>query len=252
MDWYPWSKGSKGLVSFWVLEGYLVGITSQIISSINCHPQIFIWSYFVDSNNVNNPESLPWGSGSLVQFIPLVALGSQAQRIRVGRTYKGPRRWRGLCGVSLPGVQHIDGIQEGGGQRSLGSTLTAGIKLSLALDTYHKDTFQNAWDWTWTLYFVSAVAKPLNSSCLLPKTAVICRMEPWWWCGFSLSPWESVDSPTAALPFCFHSFLLKTATVVQNLWKMCEMLIHEKRFGCQIIFKNTACSISLFDSHNSY
>ena len=40
----------------------------------------------------------------------------------------------------------MDGIQESGGQRSLGSPLTAGIKLSLALDTYHKDTFQNAWD----------------------------------------------------------------------------------------------------------
>ena len=59
-----------------------MGITSQIISSINCHPQLFIWSYFVDSNNVNNPESLTsrkWQPGSVHSISSIWQPGSGSE-----------------------------------------------------------------------------------------------------------------------------------------------------------------------------
>ena len=72
----------------------------------------FFWSYLVDSNNVNNPGSLPGGGGSLVQFGPLV---ESDQRMR-----GGPGRRGELWGVSSPGARRMDGMQAVGGMRSLG------------------------------------------------------------------------------------------------------------------------------------
>ena len=80
---------------------------------------------------------------------------------------------RTICSILLIHRQHSLGFlvtssisDKREGRDHWGSPLSAGIKLSPASDTYHKDTFQNAWDWTWTLYLVSAVAKPLNSRAL--------------------------------------------------------------------------------------
>lgn len=99
-----------GLLGPWGLFGGNLSQSEALISSITSSTNF----YFVlprDSDNVNNPGSLPWGGYDLVQFSPLATLGSQGQRIRGGRSHHGPGSWRKLCGVSSSGVQKVDGIQ---------------------------------------------------------------------------------------------------------------------------------------------
>lgn len=134
MGWYPRSKEWWLAGSLRVIWWQFITVRS-LISSITSSTNF----YFVlprDSDNVNNPGSLPWGGCSLVHFSPVASLGSQDQRLRGGRSHHSPGSWGRLCGVSSAGAQKVMGFRQSeGGRRALGSPLSTRTTVVLTSDS---------------------------------------------------------------------------------------------------------------------